>query len=165
MHGESQDANIEAYYSHAFAPYWDSQVGIRHDFSESNKPDRNWLAVGIQGQAPYKFNTSANFYLGNAGLTSARLTSDYDFNVTQKLVFWPGFEVNLYGKNDAERNIGKGFANSRLDLRMRYEIYREFAPYFGLQFTNKYGQTAKYARLSGDSTNDVQLIAGLRLWW
>lgn len=163
--GKTQDADIEAYYSHAIAAFWDAQIGMRHDFSAGTIPGRNWLGFGIQGLAPYKFDTAATAYIGNSGRTALRLTGEYDFFITQRLIFWPGVELNLYGKNDPERNIGKGLSDTRLVLRLRYEIRREVAPYVGIQWTNKYGQTASYARANSEATSDMQLIAGLRLWW
>lgn len=163
--GVTQDADIEAFYSHAIAAYWDAQIGARHDFSAGTAPDRNWFAFGVQGLAPYKFDTAATAYIGSEGRTALRLTSEYDLFITQRLIFWPGVELNLYGKNDPERNIGKGLADSRVVLRLRYEIRREFAPYVGIQWTNKYGQTASYARANNEATSDMQLIAGVRLWW
>ncbi|MHB9021758.1 MAG: copper resistance protein B [Halothiobacillus sp.] len=163
--GQTQEADIEAYYSRAIAPYWDAQIGARHDFSVGNIPGRNWLGLGIQGLAPYKFNTAATAYIGNAGRTALRLTGEYDLLITQRLIFWPAVELNLYGKDDPERDIGKGLANSRVVLRLRYEIRREFAPYVGIQWTRKYGQTASYARANNEVTSDMQLITGIRLWW
>lgn len=163
--GKTQDADIEAYYSHAIAPFWDAQIGARHDFSAGTTPGRNWLGFGVQGLAPYKFDTAATAYVGNEGRTALRLTSEYDFFITQHLIFWPGVELNLYGKNDPERGVGRGLADSRVVLRLRYEIRREVAPYIGIQWTNKYGQTASYARTDGEATSDMQVIAGLRLWW
>ncbi|WP_322627889.1 copper resistance protein B [Halothiobacillus sp.] len=163
--GVTQDADIAAYYSHAIAAFWDAQIGARHDFSAGKTPGRNWLGLGVQGLAPYKFDTTATAYVGSAGRTALRLSSEYDFFITQRLIFWPGIELNMYGKNDPERDIGKGLSDSRVVLRLRYEIRREFAPYVGIQWTNKYGQTARYARANGEATSDMQLIAGLRLWW
>lgn len=165
LDGKTQDADIEAYYSHAIAAFWDAQIGARHDFSVGKTPGRNWLGLGVQGLAPYKFDTAATAYIGSAGRTALRLTSEYDFFITQRLIFWPGIELNMYGKNDPERNIGKGLSDSRVVLRLRYEIRREVAPYVGIQWTNKYGQTASYARAGGEATSDMQLIAGLQFWW
>lgn len=163
--GRTEDANIAAYYSHAIAAFWDAQIGARHDFSVGKIPGRNWLGLGVQGLAPYKFDTAATAYIGNSGRTALRLTGEYDFFITQRLIFWPGVELNLYGKNDPERSIGKGLSDSRVALRLRYEIRREVAPYIGIQWTNKYGQTASYARADGEATSDMQFITGIRLWW
>lgn len=163
--GSTSDADLEAYYSHAIAAYWDAQIGVRHDFSDPEAPSRDWLAFSIQGLAPYKFETSATAYVGKEGRTAARLSGEYDFFITQRLIFWPQMEVNLYGKNDPERGLGSGLSDARLALRWRYEIRREFAPYIGIQWTHEFGETATYSSNEGRPTRDTQIIAGLRVWW
>lgn len=163
--GDNFDANLEAYYSRAIAAYWDAQIGVRHDFSESNAPGRNWLGFGFQGLAPYKFETGVTGYVGSSGRTAMRVRSEYNILITQRLVFWPEVELNLYGKDDPERNLGKGLADSRLALRLRYEIRREIAPYIGMQWTNKYSNTAEFSRQNGETVNDMQVVAGVRIWW
>lgn len=163
--GHTDDANLEAYFSHAISAYWDAQIGERHDFSTRDTPSRDWLGIGIQGLAPYKFDTDITAYIGTAGRTALRLTSEYDFFITQRLIFWPEVELNLYGKDDPQRNLGNGLANSRIALRLRYEIQREFAPYVGVQWTRKYDGTASYARQSGVAVSDMQIVAGIRIWW
>ena len=48
---------------------------------------------------------------------------------------------------------------------MRYEIRREFAPYVGLEWTGKLGDTADLAREAGESVRDARWVAGLRVWF
>ncbi len=163
--GRTEDANFEAYYSRAVAPYWDAQLGLRHDFPADGGPARNWLGIGVQGLAPYKFDTEVTFYVGPAGRTAARLRAEYDLYVTQRLVFWPELELNAYGKDDPERGIGAGLANSAATVRLRYEIRREFAPYLGVQWVRKYAGTADYARRAGALVSDTQYLLGFRAWW
>ncbi len=163
--GKTEDANAELYYSRAVAAFWDFQVGLRHDFSADGGPSRNWLGVGFQGLAPYMFETDVTVYAGSQGRSAARLRGEYDFYLTQRLVFWPEAEFNLYGKADPERALGSGLASSNLTLRLRYEIRREIAPYFGVQWVRKYGGTADYARAEGAPVSDTQYMAGIRLWW
>jgi copper resistance protein B len=50
-------------------------------------------------------------------------------------------------------------------LRLRYEIRRELAPYIGLSWIRRFGATADYVRAAGEDPNDLQLLAGLRLWF
>ena len=163
--GDLFDSNLEAYYSHAIAAYWDAQIGVRRDFSENNKPARNWLGFSFQGLAPYKFETDVTGYVGTSGRTAMRVRGGYNVLITQRLIFWPEVELNLYGKDDSERSLGKGLADSRLTLRLRYDIRRELAPYIGVQWTKLYSDTADYARESGEAINDVQLVVGVRMWW
>ena len=165
LHGNTEDANLEAYYSHAISAYWDVQAGVRQDFSSGDIPSREWLGFGVQGLAPYKFDTSITTYVGQSGRTAMRLQGEYDFYITQRLIFWPELELNLYDKNDPARRLGRGLSDARLALRLRYEIRREFAPYVGVQWTKKFAQTADYARDDGDPDHDMQFVIGLRMWW
>ncbi len=73
--------------------------------------------------------------------------------------------MNLYSKDDEAVGIGSGLSDMELGLRLRYEIRREFAPYIGVNWTGKFGQTADFARDEGEDTSDVQIVAGIRAWF
>ena len=163
--GETDDAELEAYYSRAVAAFWDAQFGARHDFSTADMPSRNWLGVGFKGLAPYMFEVDATAYVGNNGRTALRFKGEYDLLLTQRWVFMPELEMNAYGKADAERNLGSGLSDASLTLRVRYEIRRELAPYLGVMWTQKYGGTADIARNTGVPASEALYIAGIRAWW
>jgi copper resistance protein B len=82
--------------------------------------------------ALYNFEAEATAYIGENGQTAARFEGDYDILLTNRLILQPTAEVNLYGKNDPQRGIGSGLANTEVGLRLRYEIVRQFAPTLGL---------------------------------
>ncbi|MBI3561429.1 MAG: copper resistance protein B [Gammaproteobacteria bacterium] len=164
-HGITEDADLEAYYSRAVAAFWDTQIGMRHDFSVANTPSRNWLGVGFQGLAPYLFEVGATAYLGGNGRTAIRLKSQYDLLLTQNWVFMPEIELNAYGKADPERNLGSGVSDASLTLRVRYDIRRELSPYLGLMWTQKYADTADFARAAGEPVAETHYVAGIRAWW
>jgi uncharacterized protein involved in copper resistance len=42
---------------------------------------------------------------------------------------------------------------------------RKFAPYLGVVYEGKFGQTANFARAAGESTGDVRFVFGVRLWF
>ena len=46
-----------------------------------------------------------------------------------------------------------------------YEIRREFAPYIGVNWPQKFGQTAYYARDEGEDSSDTRFVAGIRAWF
>jgi len=163
--GDAEEASLEGYYSRAVATYWDLQLGARHDFALQGEPSRNWAAVGFKGLAPYKFDIDATLYAGKQGRTALRTKAEYELLITQRLVLMPELEANLYGKKDVERGIGSGLANLDLGLRLRYELRREFAPYVGVTWSGKYGDTADLARASGVAVRDTQWLAGVRAWW
>ena len=161
--GKLRDARTELLWSHAVAAYWNTQLGVRYD--SGLKPDRRWLAFGVQGLAPYWFEIDATAYVGEQGRTALRLEAEYELLLTQKLILQPRVEVNIYGKSDAQRERGSGLSDAALGLRLRYEIRREFAPYIGIERSSKYGGTADFARAEGQRTSESRVVAGLRFWF
>ena len=103
-------------------------------------------------------------FLGVSGQVGAQLDAEYEYMFTQKLVLSPEIEMNIYSKVDEAVGIGSGLSDVELGLRLRYEIRREFAPYIGVNWTKKFGQTADFARAEGEDTCDVQIVAGIRAW-
>ncbi len=161
--GKTEEAEVQALYSRAVAPYWDLQVGWRHDIRP--KPDRDWLAIGLEGLAPYWFEIDAAAFIGESGQVGARLEAEYEWMFTQRWVLSPEMKIDLHTKNDEATGTGSGLSDLELGLRLRYEIRREFAPYIGVNWTRKFGNTADFARAEGEDTNDVQFVAGVRAWF
>ncbi|NCT67973.1 MAG: copper resistance protein B [Rhodanobacteraceae bacterium] len=161
--GTLEHADAELLWSHAIAPFWDSQLGIRRDFGEG--PGRTWAAFGVQGLAPYWFELAATAYVGEQGRTALRVEADYELLLTQRLVLQPRFELNAYGKDDPARRIGSGLSDAEAGLRLRYEIRREFAPYVGVEWSSGFGRTADFARADGHDVTDVRWVAGVRVWF
>ena len=153
----------EALWNHAIATYWGAQVGVRHDMADG--PTRDWIAVGVQGLAPYWFELETTAYVGQAGRSALRIEAEYELLLTQRLILQPDAEVNFYGKNDPARGIGSGLSDLDLGLRLRYEITRKFAPYIGVVWSRKFGNTANFARAAGEKAQDTQLVAGIRIWF
>lgn len=162
--GKVQEARTEVLWGHAIAPFWDFQAGVRHD-SGGTEPERQWLALGVQGLAPYWFEVDAAAYVGEGGKTALRLGAEYEILFTQKLILTPRVEVNYYGQDDTAREIGAGLANGTAGLRLRYEINRQFAPYLGVERSSKFGKTADLARDSGVEPADTRWVAGVRFWF
>jgi len=161
--GKLQESSTELLWSHAIATFWDTQLGIRYDGGE--EPDRNWLALGIQGLAPYWFEVDATFYAGEKGMTAFTIEAEYELLLTQKLILQPRIEADFYGKKDLELERGSGLSDLTAGVRLRYEIKREFAPYLGIEWSGKYGDTANFASANGQSKSDTAIVAGLRFWF
>lgn len=158
-----EKASTELLWSHAVAPYWDRQLGLRYD--SGIEPDRTWLALGIQGLAPYWFEVNATGYLGEEGRTALNLKAEYELLFTQKLILQPSIEASFYGKDDPGRDIGSGLSKVAAGLRLRYEVRREIAPYVGIEWAGKFGGTADYAREEGLDPKETRFVAGLRFWF
>ncbi len=163
VRGEVEFARNELLWSHAIAGFWDLQAGWRHDIGEA--PEQDWLAVGIQGLAPYWFELGVTAYLGKGGQSALRLDGEYDLLLTQRLVLQPRVEFNAYGRRDDARAIGAGPADLTAGFRLRYELSRQFAPYLGIEWTRLFGTTADLAREEGAATLDTRLLAGVRVWF
>ena len=161
--GRVQDAGVELQWSHAFAPFWDTRLGVREDLGEG--PSRHWVAFGIHGLTPYWFELEATAYAGPSGRTAVRLHVEYELRFNQWLVLQPEAELNLYGRNDAAAHNGSGLSDSRWGLRLRYEVRREFAPYIGVVWIHRHGASAGYASQAGEPASQRQFVAGLRLWF
>ncbi|UVM25602.1 copper resistance protein B [Pseudomonas sp. B21-021] len=161
--GKTEDAEIQALWGHAISPWWDVVSGVRQDFKPG--APQTWAAFGLQGMALYNFEAEATAFLGENGQSAVRLEGDYDILLTNRLILQPTAELNVYGKNDPQRRIGSGLANTEVGLRLRYEIRREFAPYIGVTWNRTYGHTADYAREEGEDRSEARLVLGVRLWF
>lgn len=161
--GHTEAADLEVLYGRAFARWWDVVAGVRHDFKPGDSQD--FLAIGVMGLAPYKFEVEATAYLGERGQTAARFEAEYETLLTNRLILQPLVELNLHGKDDPSRGIGSGLSTAEAGLRLRYEIRREFAPYIGIVHERAFGRTADFRRDEGEDASDTRLVAGVRIWF
>ena len=127
-------------------------------------PTQNSAVIGIQGMAPYEFDFEGALYL-RGGRISGRFEAEVDQLLAQRWILQPRIETNFAGASDRERGIGTGFTDVQLGLRLRYEIRREIAPYIGISWTRRLGDTADIARGRGDRVTGRGVVLGLRLWY
>ncbi|WMS91999.1 MULTISPECIES: copper resistance protein B [unclassified Pseudoalteromonas] len=159
--GENQ---TDILWGHAVSAYWDTQAGVRLDYNKEGE-NRQWLAFGLQGLAPYWFELDMTAYVGERGNTAFTLEAEYELLLTQKLIIQPRAEITLYGKNDKQNELGSGLSSSAIGFRVRYEFTRQFAPYIGVEWSNKFGNTADYATSRGQSSNNTAFVAGIKFWF
>ena len=162
--GTLEESSTDLLWGHALNAYFDTQLGIRLDNYRDGK-DRRWLAMGVQGLAPYWFELDVAAYVGEDGRTAFTAQAEYELLLPQKLILQPRAELYLYGKDDLDNGLGSGLSDLALGLRLRYEFNRQFAPYIGVEWTDTYGDTADYRRSAGRDTSDTQFVAGLRFWF
>ena len=156
-------AEVQALYSRAIGPYLNLQAGVRQDMGPS--PKRTYATVGFEGLAPGIFELSGAAFLSNKGDLLARFEGYYDQRVTQRLILQPRAELNFAAQDVPENRIGSALSNAELGLRLRYEIRREFAPYIGVSWDLKVGDTARFARTAGEDATAQSIVAGVRVWF
>ena len=160
--GRVDEAAAHVLFGRQISRWWDLVAGIRQDVDPG--PAQTWAAVGLQGLAPYWFQIDATGYVGASGRTQLRGEVEYELLLTNRLVLQPRAEANVFGQSDPERGIGAGLESTEFGLRLRYELRRELAPYVGVGWRNRWGETADLAEASGESTGGVRLVVGLRFW-
>lgn len=156
-------AEIQLLYSRAVAPYTDIQAGVRYDFKPD--PSRTYFTAGVQTIFPYWFNFESALFVSTKGELLGRLGGFYDLLLTQQLVLQPWVELNFAAQNSVDIGVGSGLSNAELGLRLRYEFRREFAPYVGVSYDQKVGNTAEYAKAAGKETGATKFVVGIRTWF
>ncbi len=159
----TEQSELQLLYSKAVTPFWDLQFGVKKDFNP--KPSRNWGVIAAKGLAPYLFEIDASLFIGESGQSAVRLDAEYEYMLSQKLIISPEIEINIFGKDDELTGTGKGLSTVEAGLRLRYEITREFAPYIGINWEKKYGNTADFSATEGENIEDTQLVVGVRFWF
>ena len=162
--GKLHEAEVQALYSRAVAPFWDVQAGVRQDFRPDGD-DTTHLTLGVQGVAPYWFEVSAAAFLSTDGDLTARAEAEYDQRLTQKWILQPAVEVALSASDIPELEIGSGLTSVTAGLRLRYEIRKEFAPYVGVEWSRSFGDTADYAKARGDDVEATRFVVGIKAWF
>jgi len=154
---------LDLLYGHLIAPFWDLQAGMSYELAYGPGPnrDRASAVLGLQGLAPYWFEVDANLRLSEDGDPSADLEAEYDWLFTQRLILQPRFETRYAFTEVKEFGVGRGLTNVKLGLRLRYEIEREFAPYIGVSWDRKLGDTADLAEDASRLTG----LVGVRMWF
>ena len=164
MVGEGvEGAEMKINYSREMGTYLNAQEGIRKDLGKG--PDRTYAKVGFEGLEPYWFEVEGALFLSDKGDVLARLEGYYDQRITQKLILQPMAEFNFALQDVPESGIGSGLSDVEFGLRLRYEVVKEFAPYVGIEWARKIGDTARFARADGDDADSVSLVVGVKTWF
>lgn len=161
------EMEFEGLYSRAITAYFDLQAGIRYELVYNRETNRSRAlgVIGLQGLAPYFFEVDGSLMVSEAGDISARLEAEYDLPITQRLFGQPRLETAVAVQDVEEFGVGSGFNKVQLGFRLRYEIRREFAPYVGISWNRKLGETADFARIEGEDTSTFGLVGGVRMWF
>ena len=163
VRGGVESAEVQALYSRAINPWFNLQAGVRHDFKPG--PQRSYATIGFEGVMPYWFEVEGALFLSDKGDVLGRLEGYYDQRITQNLVLQPRVELNFAAQDVPASGIGSGLSDAELGLRLRYEIKREFAPYIGVSWERKIGDSARFARAAGERVQATSFVVGIRTWF
>lgn len=159
--GESENDFL---YSRLISPFWSVQAGAQYanEWTTNAYEDRWSGVLALQGLAPYKFELDNSLYISERADVTFAVEAEYDLRITQRLVLQPRTELGFAAQDISERRLGAGMTNADVDLRLRYEIKRELAPYIGARYRFLVGETADIAEMDGRKTEQWLLLAGLR---
>jgi copper resistance protein B len=159
------DVDLQLLYARPLSAFWYFQVGAR--IEESWEPDstREKFAgvLGVQGIAPYQIDMEPTLFITEDGDVLPQLTASYYLYLTQRLVLQPRMELNGSFQDVPESGLGAGLTDGRFDLRLLYEIRREFAPYIGVRYQALFGETAGIAEQAGREKHDWLFLVGARI--
>ncbi|MBL37636.1 MAG: copper resistance protein CopB [Xanthomonadales bacterium] len=158
------ETETDLLYSRLITPFWNVQAGVQYanEWHEDDYEDRWSGVVALQGLAPYKFELDNSLYLSEDGDATLAIEAEYDIRITQRLVLQPRAEIGFAFQDISERSLGAGMTDVTFDLRLRYEIRREFAPYVGIRSSFLVGETENIAEAGGEDSDDFFFMAGLR---
>lgn len=161
------EMEFQGLYSRAVTPYFDLQAGLRYDimYNREGSDGRAFGVLGFQGMAPYFFEVDGGMFVSQDGDISAVVEGEYDLLITQRLVGQPRFATKFAVQEVPEFGVGSGFNRVQLGFRLRYEIKRELAPYIGISWNRKLGETADFTRLEGGDVSTFGLVGGVRMWF
>ena len=159
------ETETDLLYSRLITPFWYAQVGAQYanEWNQDDYEDRWSGVIALQGLAPYKFEFDNSLYISEDGDVTLEIEAEYDLRITQRLVLQPRGQMGFAFQDIPERRLGAGMTDVTLDLRLRYEIKREFAPYIGVRYQSLVGETDNIAEANGEDTEQLFILAGVRI--
>jgi copper resistance protein B len=156
-------ASVELLVGHGVSAWWDVVYGVRHDFGDA--PSQTFLAVGVQGLAPYRIALEATAYAGEDGQAGLHVEAGHETFLSHRWIVQWEANVEVWARDDARRDRGAGLSTATFGARLRYERSRRVQPYVGVEFAQAFGDTADAWRARGEEAHDARVVAGLRFWF
>lgn len=151
--GRTDTSELQLLYGRYIAPFWDAQIGLRHD----ERPGRrDYLAIGVRGLAPYAFDVDLKLYLRDDGKLFGRTRFENDFLLTNRFIVRPYVNVEWSASN-LDATVRRGPYQTDLGVQARYEFNRRIAPYVSVS------RTWHPVAQAGGEPSATWLRAGLRL--
>ena len=161
------ELEAQALYSRLIGPFFEAQVGLGLEttFGGAESRRRGLLVLGLQGLAPYWFHVEPQLLVSHEGDVAFAFSASYELLFSQRLILEPELELKASLQEVPEWEVGSGLNDMELGGRLRYELAREFAPYVGVVWERRFGQTADFARAAGEDVSETRFVAGLHVWY
>jgi len=161
------DVDFQLLYGRFIQKYYDFQIGPRVETQtfRGRNVTRGLGVIGIEGLVPYNYEFESALFIDQNGAVSARLSLTKDMLLTQRLILQTRFETNAAVQRVEEFTTGSGLNNLELGFRLRYEIWRELAPYVGISLDRSFGETATLVRQEGGDPSQIRFAVGVRAWF
>lgn len=161
------ELEAQALYSRLISPFFEAQVGLGLEttFGGAETRRRGLAVVGLMGLAPYWFHIEPQLLVSHEGDVSFAFSAGYELLFTQRLILEPELEMKGALQSVPDWGVGSGLNHVELGGRLRYEIAREFAPYVGVVWERRFGETADFVRVAGGEVSETRFVAGLHVWY
>ncbi len=144
--------------------FFDVKAGVRLD---SPKEFTRWYGVlGLTGLAPQWFELDLDLFISENADASVRADVEYELLFTNRLILTASFESTYAASKDLKVNVGAGLNDTQFGLRLSYDwLGRKVAPYFGVFYTDSYGETARILAAKNELEEGWSYVVGVRLMW
>lgn len=143
--------------------FFDLKAGVRLDYY-GNGSDGWYAVLGATGLAPQWFEVDADLFVNEQGDASVRLDTEYELLLSNYLFLIASAESTYAFATDNKAGVGSGVNDLEAGLRLSYDLVdRSVAPYIGVVYEKKYGNTAAIAREEGEAEEEWFFVIGVKL--
>lgn len=140
--------------------FFNLAVGARVDTPKGQ--DRAYGIIGLHGLAQQWLEVDVDLFVSDHPLF--RIDVKYEALITNRIILTPAFELEVPLADD--KAIGYGAWGPKLEVgaRLSYDLVdRAVAPYVGVHYERRFGESADLARADGEDPGGVYFVVGARV--
>lgn len=140
--------------------FFDAVVGVRLDTPRGE--DRAYGVIGVKGLAPQWFELDADLYVGETSFV--RIEAEYEGLITNRITLTPSLELDTPLGDDADLGVEAFAPILEVGARLSYDLLdRAVAPYIGVHYERRFGETADLARAEGEARDNLYFVVGTKM--
>lgn len=162
-HEEFETLENQARLQKPISDFFDVVGGVRLDTPDEG-PSRVYGVLGAHGLAPQWFELDLDLFLSDR--PQFRGEVEYEALITNRLILTPSIEIDVPLADD--HAIGAGAFGPTLEAgaRLSYDLVdRLIAPYVGVHYERRFGESARLAREEGEDVEQVFGVIGVRVMY